>query len=97
MRWYRPATVPQRADLIAFRTPFGDNPNLEHDVRAAYAQVGIPQRLDYRYAGEPEGTFFLTRLADPRPAAGQLLPASRQGHPPQARNWLLSRSYRRVY
>lgn len=74
MRWYRPAAVPQRADLIAFRTPFGDNPDLERNVRAAYARVGTPERLDYRYADEPEGTFYRTRLADPRPDAARILP-----------------------
>ena len=74
MRWYRPPVVPQRADLIAFRTPFGDNPDFERNVRAAYASVGTPQRLDYRYADEPEGTFYRTRLADPRPNAASILP-----------------------
>jgi hypothetical protein len=74
MRWYRPATVPQRADLIAFRTPFGDNPDLERNVRAAYARVGTPQLLDYRFAGEPEGIFYRTRLELPRPDAARVLP-----------------------
>jgi len=74
MRWYRPAEVPQHADLVAFRTPFGDNPDLEHNVRAAYVHIGISERLDYRYAGEPEGTFYRTPLDDPRPDAGRVLP-----------------------
>lgn len=74
MRWYRPAEVPQHADLVAFRTPFGDNPDLERNVRAAYARVGTPRRLDERYADEPEGTFYVTRLDDPRPDAQGVLP-----------------------
>jgi 4-amino-4-deoxy-L-arabinose transferase-like glycosyltransferase len=74
MRWYRPAVVPQHADLVTFRTPFGDALGLEADVRAAYAHVGTPKILDYRYAGEPEGTFYVTRLDDARPGARGVLP-----------------------
>ena len=53
-RWYRPAEVPQRADFVAPLTPFGDTAGLEQKIRAAYADVGPPKLLDYRYAGEPE-------------------------------------------
>jgi hypothetical protein len=74
MRWYRPAQVPQHADLVAFRTPFGDAPGLEQNVRAAYVHVGVPKLLDYHYAGEPEGTFYVTRLDDPRSVARSVLP-----------------------
>jgi 4-amino-4-deoxy-L-arabinose transferase-like glycosyltransferase len=69
MRWYRPAVVPQHADLVAFRTPFGGVSDLESNVRAAYAHVGTPKRLEYRYAGRTEGTFYVTRLDGPRPTA----------------------------
>jgi 4-amino-4-deoxy-L-arabinose transferase-like glycosyltransferase len=74
MRWYRPAEVPQHADLVTFRTPFGDAIDLEQSVRAAYIHVGTPKMLDYRYAGEPEGTFYVTRLDDARPGARSVLP-----------------------
>jgi 4-amino-4-deoxy-L-arabinose transferase-like glycosyltransferase len=72
-RWYRPPAIPPRALLVTFRAPFGDAAGLEANVRAAYAQVGVPQRNDFRYAGEPEGTFYITRLADPLPAAATAL------------------------
>ena len=72
-RWYRPAEVPQRADFVAPLTPFGDTAGLEQKIRAAYADVGPPKLLDYRYAGEPEGTFYVTRLANPRPNARAIL------------------------
>jgi 4-amino-4-deoxy-L-arabinose transferase-like glycosyltransferase len=68
-RWYRPPAIPQHALLVTFRAPFGDAVDLEQHVRAAYARVGVPQRSDFRYAGEPEGTFYITRLAEPLPAA----------------------------
>jgi hypothetical protein len=74
MRWYRPAEVPQHADLVTFRTAFGDAIGLEQNVRAAYVHVGTPKMLDYRYAGEPEGTFYVTRLDDARPGAQRVLP-----------------------
>jgi hypothetical protein len=74
MRWYRPAAVPQHADLVTFRTPFGDAIGLERNARAAYAHVGTPKIHDYHYAGEPEGTFYVTRLDDPRPDAAANLP-----------------------
>jgi len=74
MRWYRPPEVPPRADLVAPLTPFGDTAGLEQRLRAAYAHVGTPQLLDFRYAGEPEGTFYVTRLEDPRPNADEILP-----------------------
>jgi hypothetical protein len=47
---------------------------LEQNIRAAYAHVGTPKILDYRYAGEPEGTFYVTRLEGPRPDAQTILP-----------------------
>jgi uncharacterized protein with PQ loop repeat len=72
-RWYRYPIVPERARLVTFRAPFGDAPGLEDRVRAAYAQVGTPQQLDLHYAGELEGTFYITTLADPRPNARALL------------------------
>jgi hypothetical protein len=74
MRWYRPAQVPQHADLVTYGSPFGGALGLEQQVRAAYARVGTPKRLDYRYAGEPEGTFYITRLDDPRPGVRAVLP-----------------------
>jgi 4-amino-4-deoxy-L-arabinose transferase-like glycosyltransferase len=74
MRWYRPATVPQRADLVTFRAPFGDGGDLEQSVRAAYAHVGASAMHNYRYAGRSEGIFYVTRLDDPRPGAQRLLP-----------------------
>jgi hypothetical protein len=72
-RWYRPPAIPQHALLVTFRAPFGDAVDLEQHVREAYAQVGTPQRSDFTYAGEPEGTFYITRLADPLPAAPSAL------------------------
>jgi hypothetical protein len=72
-RWYRPASVPQHALLVTFRAPFGDAVDLEQHVRAAYAHVGTPERIDLSYAGESEGTFYITRLAGPRPAASAIL------------------------
>jgi hypothetical protein len=72
-RWYRPRSIPQHALLVTFRAPFGDAVDLEQHVREAYAQVGVPQRIDLTYAGESEGTFYITRLADPRPAASSVL------------------------
>jgi hypothetical protein len=36
--------------------------------------VGTPKLLDYRYAGRPEGTFYVTRLDDARPTARGTLP-----------------------
>jgi hypothetical protein len=74
MRWYRPADVPQRADLVTFRAPFGDGGALEQNVRAAYAHVGTPAMHDYHYAGRSEGVFYVTRLDDPRPDARRVLP-----------------------
>jgi hypothetical protein len=73
-RWYRPPAVPPRALLVTFRAPFGDAVDLEAHVRASYAHVGSPQRLDFSYAGEPEGTFYVTRLAGPRPVATTYFP-----------------------
>ena len=72
-RWYRPATVPAHALLVTFRAPFGDAAGLEAHVRAAYAHVTPLKRLDDRYAGELEGTFYVTRLDGPRPEASRLL------------------------
>ncbi len=74
MRWYRPAEIPQHADLVTFRAPFGDGGDLEHNVRAAYVHVGTPKMFAYRYAGEPEGTFYVTRIDDARPGAQRILP-----------------------
>jgi 4-amino-4-deoxy-L-arabinose transferase-like glycosyltransferase len=73
-RWYRPAQAPQRADLVIPLTPFGDTVGLEQNIRAAYAHVGTPKILNFRYAGEPEGTFYVTRLEGPRPNAQTILP-----------------------
>jgi 4-amino-4-deoxy-L-arabinose transferase-like glycosyltransferase len=72
-RWYRFPVVPERALLVTFRTPFGDAVDLERHVRAAYARVTPLQRLDLMYAGELEGTFYVTELAGPRPEARALL------------------------
>jgi hypothetical protein len=36
--------------------------------------VGTARRLDYRYAGEPEGTFYVTQLDDALPASRRVLP-----------------------
>jgi hypothetical protein len=78
VRWYRPAVVPRHADLVTFRAPFGDGGDLERNVRAAYAHVGIPAMHDYYFAGRSEGVFYVTRLDDPRPGAGRLLPGIRR-------------------
>jgi 4-amino-4-deoxy-L-arabinose transferase-like glycosyltransferase len=72
-RWYRFPVVPERALLVTFRAPFGDAVDLEAHVRAAYAHVQPLQRLDLMYAGEREGTFYVTKLSDPRPDARALL------------------------
>jgi hypothetical protein len=72
-RWYRFPVVPERALLVTFRAPFGDAVDLEAHVRAAYAHVQPLQRLDLMYAGELEGTFYVTELSGPRPDARALL------------------------
>jgi len=72
-RWYRFPVVPERALLVTFRAPFGDAVDLEAHVRAAYAHVTPLQRLDLMYAGELEGTYYVTELAGPRPDARALL------------------------
>ena len=72
-RWYGPAAVPEHALLVTFREPFGDAAGLEEHVRAAYARVTPLKRLDFAYAGEAEGTFYVTKLDGPRPGARALL------------------------
>jgi 4-amino-4-deoxy-L-arabinose transferase-like glycosyltransferase len=72
-RWYRFPEVPERALLVTFRAPFGDAVDLEQHVRAAYIRVTPLQRLDLMYAGELEGTFYVTKLEAPTPAARTLL------------------------
>jgi 4-amino-4-deoxy-L-arabinose transferase-like glycosyltransferase len=74
MRWYRPAGVPQHAILVIPAREDGSAFPIAPYVRAAYARVGPPVRLEYRYGGEPEGTFDVTRLDDPRPDARRDLP-----------------------
>ena len=55
-------------------TAFGPLNGLDETVRAAYRNAGKPKMLEYRYAGRIEATFYVTRLADPLPAARVLLP-----------------------
>jgi len=75
-RWYQPATVPQRADIVLINTPWGDFPGLEQSLHAAYVHVGVPQKHDYYYAGRIEGTFYITRIEGPRPAPAAALPGT---------------------
>lgn len=74
MRWYRPSAVPEHAVLVIPAREDGSAFPIAPYVRAAYARVGPPQLLRYFYAGEPEGTFYATRLDDPRPDARRVLP-----------------------
>ena len=74
MRWYRPAAVPQHAELVLPATNTGAPFALPPYVYAAYARVGRSRRLDYRFAGEPEATFYVTPLDDALPASRRVLP-----------------------
>jgi len=74
MRWYRPATVPQHAELVLPGTNTGAAFDLPPYLYTAYTHVGVTRRLDYRFAGEPEGTFYVTPLDDALPASRWVLP-----------------------
>ena len=74
MRWYRPATVPQHAELVLPATNTGAAFPLPAYLSAAYARVGPSRRLDYRFAGEPEATFYVTPLDGALPASRRVLP-----------------------
>jgi hypothetical protein len=74
MRWYRPATVPQHAELVLPASNTGAAFDVPTYLFAAYARVGTARRLDYRFAGEPEATFYVTSLDDALPASRRVLP-----------------------
>ncbi len=74
MRWYRPATVPQHAELVLPATNTGAAFAVPTYLYAAYAHVGKARRLDYQFAGEPEATFYVTPLDDALPASRRVLP-----------------------
>lgn len=73
-RWYRPAEVPQHAELVTVPTAFGALNGLDAVLHAAYRYVSAPKMLVYRYAGRVEATFYLTRLDDALPGARAILP-----------------------
>jgi 4-amino-4-deoxy-L-arabinose transferase-like glycosyltransferase len=73
-RWYRSPTVPQHALLVILSRPLADDPELSARVHAAYARVIPVQVLPMSYAGQYEGTFYITRLDDPLPDAREHLP-----------------------
>jgi hypothetical protein len=73
-RWYRSPTVPQHALLVMLSRPLSDDPELDANVRAAYRTVTPLDAVPMSYAGQFEGTFYITRLDDPLPGARDRLP-----------------------
>jgi hypothetical protein len=73
-RWYRSPAVPPHALLVMLSRPLADDADLDARVRAAYAHVRPEGALPMSYAGQYEGTFYLTRLDDPLPNAREALP-----------------------
>ncbi len=73
-RWYGSPSVPAHAYLVMLNRPLADDANLAAAVHAAYAHATPLPPLPMRYAGQLEGTFYVTRLDDPRPGAREALP-----------------------
>jgi 4-amino-4-deoxy-L-arabinose transferase-like glycosyltransferase len=73
-RWYGSPSPPQHALLVMLGRPLADEPGLSASVHSAYAHVTPGAVLPYAFAGQPEGTFYVTRLDDPLPGARAALP-----------------------
>jgi 4-amino-4-deoxy-L-arabinose transferase-like glycosyltransferase len=72
-RWHAGDGIPARAYVVTSNESLANDAYLAARLPRAYAVIGAEMPLTFSYAGQPEDTFYVTPVSEPRTAAAGVL------------------------